>query len=91
MANYLTKEQTEEIFTEYGGLATNSGSAEGQIALFTHRIKGLSQHLHTNKKDNSCKRTLLTLVGKRRRLLKYLASKDIEKYRALIEKLGIRK
>lgn len=91
MANYLTKEQTAEIFTEYGGSGTNSGSTEGQIALFTHRIKGLSQHLHTNKKDYSCKRTLLTLVGKRRRLLKYLASKDIEKYRALIEKLGIRK
>jgi small subunit ribosomal protein S15 len=91
MANYLTKEQTSEIFKEFGGAEKNSGSTEGQIALFTHRIKGLSQHLHTNKKDHSCKRTLLTLVGKRRRLLKYLASKDIEKYRALIDKLGIRK
>lgn len=91
MAVYLPKEKVEEIFAEYGGSANNTGSTEGQIALFTFRIKELSTHLNENKKDNSCRRTLLTLVGKRRRLLRYLAAKDITKYRALIEKLGIRK
>ena len=91
MAIYLTKEKIEEIFKEYGGTENNTGSVEGQIALFTFRIKGLSEHLQRNKKDHSCRRTLLTLVGKRKRLLQYLAKKDISKYRALIEKLGIRK
>ena len=90
MAIYLTKEKTEEIFNEYGGSGKNTGSVEGQIALFTSRIKGLSEHLQANKKDHSCRRSLLTLVGKRRRLLRYLAKKDIVGYRALIEKLGIR-
>jgi len=91
MAVYLPKEKMEEIFAEYGGSAKNTGSTEGQIALFTFRIQELSNHLQDNKKDNSCRRTLLTLVGKRRRLLRYLAAKDITKYRAIIEKLGIRK
>lgn len=91
MAVYLPKEKVEEIFAEYGGDAKNTGSIEGQVALFTYRIKELSNHLRANKKDHSCRRTLLTLVGKRRRLLRYLASQDITKYRALIEKLGIRK
>jgi len=91
MAVYLTKEKKQEIFAEYGGNANNSGSAEGQIALFTYRINGLSEHLRVNKKDHSCRRTLLSLVGKRRKLLAYLASKDINKYRDLIAKLGIRK
>ncbi len=91
MAVYLPKEKVEEIFAEHGGSAKNTGSTEGQIALFTFRIKELSNHLRENKKDNSCKRTLLSLVGKRRRLLNYLAAKDITKYRAIIEKLGIRK
>jgi len=91
MAVYLPVEKVEEIFAEYGGSAKNTGSTEGQIALFTYRIEELSNHLRDNKKDNSCKRTLLSLVGKRRRLLTYLAAKDITKYRAIIEKLGIRK
>lgn len=91
MAIYLTKEKKEEIFQEFGGSATNTGSTEGQIALFTYRIQKLSEHLQENRKDHSCRRELLTLVGKRKRLLTYLAKKDIEKYRALIEKLGIRK
>ncbi|MBK8518895.1 MAG: 30S ribosomal protein S15 [Saprospiraceae bacterium] len=91
MAVYLTEEKKNEIFGEYGGNATNTGSIEGQIALFTFRIKALSEHLKTNKKDNSCKRSMLTMVGKRKRLLKYLMSKDIQGYRNLIEKLGIRK
>lgn len=90
MAINLTKEQKDEIFKEYGGKAGNTGSIEGQIALFTTRIKVLSDHLKENRKDHSCRRTLLTLVGKRKRLLNYLAKKDIIKYRALIEKLGIR-
>lgn len=91
MAVYLPKEKVQEIFSEYGGGANNTGSTEGQIALFTYRIKSLSDHLKDNKKDHSCRRTLLTLVGKRKRLLTYLMRKDINKYRELIEKLGIRK
>jgi len=91
MAVYLTKEKREEIFKEYGGSAGNTGSTEGQIALFTFRIQELSKHLAENEKDHSCRRTLLTLVGKRRRLLNYLAKKDIEKYRDLLEKLKIRR
>ena len=91
MAVYLTKEKKEEIFKEYGGSEKNTGSTEAQVALFTYRIKQLSEHLKENRKDHSCRRTLLTLVGKRKRLLQYLAKKDIQKYRDLIEKLGIRK
>jgi len=91
MSAYKTNEKVESIFNEFGGSAKNTGSTEGQIALFTFRIKELSSHLQNNKKDHSCRRTLLSLVGKRRRLLQYLSKKDINKYRALIEKLGIRK
>lgn len=91
MAVYLTKEKTQEIFNQYGGSEGNTGSPEGQVALFTHRIKGLSDHLQTNKKDHSCRRTLLSLVGKRKRLLNYIAKKDIVKYRELIKELGIRR
>ena len=91
MAEYLSKEKREEIFKEYGGSAKNTGSIEGQIAVLTFRIKALSEHLRINKKDFSCKRALLTMVGKRKRLLQYLAKKDINLYRGLIEKLGIRK
>ncbi len=91
MAKYLTKEKCEEIFSEYGGSVGNTGSVEGQVALFTYRIESLSEHLKTNNKDHACRRTLLSLVGKRKRLLHYLAKQDIEKYRALIAKLGIRR
>ena len=91
MAKYLTTEKKEEIFAEHGGEAKNTGSIEGQIALFSYRLQELSAHMRANYKDNSCRRSLLRLVGKRRRLLQYLAKKDIEGYRALIEKLGIRK
>jgi len=91
MATYLPSEKKEEIFAEYGGAAKNTGSIEGQVALFTYRIQGLSEHLAENHKDHSSRRRLLTLVGKRRRLLRYLSKKDITKYRALIEKLNIRK
>ena len=91
MAEYLTKEKTAEIFKTYGKSDKDSGSTEGQIALFTYRIKSLSDHLKENQKDHSCRRRLLTLVGKRKRLLRYLANKDINRYREIIEKLGIRK
>lgn len=91
MATYLPNEKKEEIFAEYGGDAKNTGSVEGQIALFTFRIQALSDHLKSNHKDHSSRRRLLTLVGKRRSLLRYLSKKDIMKYRALIEKLNIRK
>ena len=91
MATYLTKEKKEEIFAEYGGDKNNSGSIEGQIALFTYRIQSLTSHLKENRKDHSSRKALLTLVGKRRRLLNYLAKKDIAGYRQIIEKLEIRK
>lgn len=91
MAVYLTKEKKTELFAQYGGAAENTGSTEGQIALFTYRIQELSKHLNQNRKDHSCRRTLLMLVGKRKRLLQYLSHKDIVKYRELIEQLGIRK
>ena len=91
MSAYKTAEKVQGIFQEHGGSAKNTGSTEGQIALFTFRIKELSEHLQRNKKDHSCRRTLLSLVGKRRRLLKYLAKKDINKYRTLLDTLGIRK
>ena len=91
MATYLTKEKREEIFAEHGGTAKNTGSSEGQVALFTFRINALSAHLRENNKDHSSRRALLGLVGKRKRLLNYIARKDIQNYRDLIEKLGIRK
>lgn len=91
MPTYLTTEKKQEIFSEYGGEAGNTGSTEAQIALFTYRIQSLSEHLRINKKDHSSRRALLTLVGKRRRLLQYLSKKDINKYRELIDQLGIRK
>ena len=90
MAEYLSKEKKEEIFQQYNGDKVNTGSVEGQIALFTYRIKSLSDHLQTQRKDHSSRRRLLTLVGKRRRLLAYLKKKDIQKYRDLIADLGIR-
>ena len=87
----MTQEKMDEIFAEYGGTAKNTGSTEGQAALFTFKIQELSAHLHKNHKDHSARRALLTLVGKRKRMLDYLAKKDIQKYRDLIAKLGIRK
>lgn len=88
---YLTKEKKSEIFNQYGGTATNTGSTEGQIALFTFRINHLTEHLKKNHKDYATERSLVKLVGKRRSLLDYLKRKDIEKYRSLIKELGIRK
>lgn len=91
MAIYYYKEKIAEIITQYGGEATNSGNTEVQVALLTYRIESLSAHLRINKKDHSTRRALLTMVGQRKSLLSYYAKKDIYKYRALIEKLGLRK
>ena len=88
---YLTKEKKEEIFAEYGASATDTGSAEGQIALFSFRIDHLTDHLKQNRKDHNTERSLITLVGKRRKLLNYLKKTDITRYRAIIEKLCLRK
>ena len=88
---YLTAEKKREIFEKYGSTDQNTGSAEGQIALFTFRIKHLTDHLKNNKKDLFTQRSLIRLVGKRRRLLDYLKEKDIERYRAIIKQLGLRK
>ncbi|MDI3319044.1 30S ribosomal protein S15 [Pinibacter soli] len=88
---YLTKEKTAKIFADFGGNATNTGSIEGQIALLTERISQISKHLQANKKDFSTHRGLMQLVGKRKRLLTYLSKHNLQAYRALIEKLGIRK
>lgn len=87
----LTKEKRSEHFTNHGGAATNTGSIEGQIALLTERINHISQHLQVNKKDFSTHRGLMQLVGKRKRLLTYLSKHNLQGYRQLIEKLGLRK
>lgn len=87
----VTKEKKESIFSEFGGQASNTGSTEAQIALITERMTQISSHLQTNKKDFSTHRGLMHLVGRRRRLLNYLQKHNLSGYRALIEKLGIRK
>jgi len=88
---YLTKEKKAEIFAKHGEKATNTGSAEGQIALFTYRINHLTGHLKNNRKDYNTERSLVKLVGKRRNLLDYLIKNDIVRYREIIKELGIRK
>ncbi|MBD3638654.1 MAG: 30S ribosomal protein S15 [Crocinitomicaceae bacterium] len=88
---YLTKEKKEEIFAKHGGGKTDTGSAEGQIALFSYRISHLTDHLKKNRKDYGTQKALQTLVGKRRSLLNYLKSKDIERYRAIVKELGLRR
>ncbi|WP_422859189.1 30S ribosomal protein S15 [Flagellimonas sp. S174] len=88
---YLSKEVKSDIFKKHGGSEQNTGSTEGQIALFTYRINHLTQHLKKNHKDYATERSLVKLVGKRRSLLDYLKKKDIAKYRTLIKELGIRK
>ena len=88
---YLTKEKKQEFFKEHGKSESDSGTSEGQIALFTYRIAHLTGHLKNNKKDFVTQRSLIALVGKRRNLLNYLKNKDIERYRAIVAKLGLRK
>lgn len=90
---YLTSEKKEELFANHGRLKSkaDTGSPESQIALFTYRIGHLTDHLKSNKKDHSSRLGLLKLVGKRRSLLDYLYKRDIERYRAIIAELGLRK
>ena len=87
---YLSKEVKSDIFAKHGKSATDTGSAEGQIALFSHRINHLTEHLKKNRKDFNTQLSLQKLVGKRRALLAYLYDKDIERYRAIIKALQLR-
>ncbi|MCO5230505.1 MAG: 30S ribosomal protein S15 [Chitinophagales bacterium] len=87
----LTAERKKEIFKEFGGSETNTGSVESQVAMITARIAMLSDHLKTHRKDFSTTRSLYKLVGQRKKMLKYLSNTDIQRYRALIEKLNLRK
>ena len=89
--SYLTSEKKAQTFTEFGGSASNTGSIEAQVALLTENINHISGHLKTNKKDFSTQRGLMQMVGKRKSLLTYLSRRDLTGYRALIEKLGLRK
>ncbi len=88
---YLTSEKKEELFSQYGKSNKDTGSAESQIALFSYRISHLTGHLKANRKDYATQRALTKLVGKRRQLLDYLKDRDIERYRAIIKALGLRK
>ena len=88
---YLSIEKKKEIFKKHGKSEKNTGSAEGQIALFSYRISYLTEHLKKNRKDYGTQRALQLLVGKRRSLLDYLKNNEIERYRAIIKELGLRK
>ena len=88
---YLDSAKKKEIFEKYGKSNTDTGSPEAQVALFSYRISHLTEHLKLNRKDYSTERSLTMLVGKRRRLLNYLKDRDIERYRAIIKELGLRK
>ena len=88
---YLDSAKKQEIFGQYGKSNTDTGSCESQIALFSYRISRLTEHMKVNKKDYTTERSLTILVGKRRRLLNYLKDRDIERYRAIVKKLGLRK
>ncbi len=88
---YLTTEKKQEIFAKYGKGKNDTGSAEGQIALFTYRIAHLTEHLKKNRKDFGTQRALQLMVGKRRDLLDYLTKKDINRYRAIVKELGLRR
>ena len=87
----LTAEQKREIIAEFGEGDKDTGKPEVQIALLTRRIEELTEHLKTHKKDHHSRRGLLKLVGQRRRLLRYLKRQDLERYRAILGKLGLRK
>ena len=88
---YLDQEKKKEIFTQHGKSTTDTGSAESQIALFTYRIKHLTEHLKQNHKDYVTARSLTKLVGKRRAMLDYLYDRDINRYRAIIKALRLRR
>ncbi len=87
----LTKERKQELVEKFGDSETDTGKAEVQVALLTERINALTDHLRTHRKDHHSRRGLLMLVGRRRRFLKYLQHADLERYRALIRELGLRR
>ena len=87
----LTSEVKKKTFLEHGKSEFDSGSTEAQVAMFTMKIQHLTEHLKVNKKDMVTERSLVIMVGKRRKLLDYLKAKDIQRYRNIIKKLGIRK
>ncbi|GAA1943349.1 30S ribosomal protein S15 [Amycolatopsis sp. CA-230715] len=87
----LSTDEKKSILTEYGVHDSDTGSPEAQVALLTKRITGLTEHLKTHKHDHHSRRGLLLLVGRRRRLLNYVAKVDIERYRSLIQRLGLRR
>jgi small subunit ribosomal protein S15 len=87
----LTAEQKKEILGSYGLHDTDTGSPEAQVALLTRRIADLTEHLKVHKHDHHSRRGLLLLVGRRRRLLKYVSQIDVERYRSLVERLGLRR
>lgn len=87
----LTKERKTEIISNFGGSAANTGSTEAQVALLTERINHISSHIDGQKKDFNTSRSLLKLVGQRKRLLKYLQNTNLTSYRKIIEQLGLRK
>jgi len=91
MAEYLQPEKKQEIFAKYGKSNKDTGSPESQVALFSYRIAHLTEHVKKNKKDVATRRSLLRLVSKRRQLLNYLQKVDIERYRAIIKELGLRR
>ncbi|MDA8895576.1 30S ribosomal protein S15 [Flavobacteriales bacterium] len=88
---YLTTEKKQEFFKAHGKNEQDTGSAEGQIALFTFRITHLTEHLKSNKKDYGTQRSLIALVAKRRKLLNYLTKVDVLRYRSIVKELGLRK
>ena len=88
---YLTPEIKKDLFKDNGQSDADTGSAEGQIALFTFRIKHLTEHLKINKKDLATQRSLVRLVGKRRKMLDYLKKKNLDKYRTMLKELNLRK
>jgi len=87
----LNSSEKQKIVSEYGSSATDTGSPEAQVAILSKRISDLTEHLKSNKHDHHGRRGLLLMVGRRRRLLQYLAKTDIERYRSLIERLGLRR
>jgi len=87
----ITKEEKQKIIAEFGKDGKDTGSTEVQVALLTKRIEDLTEHFKTHKKDHHSRRGLLKMVGQRRRLLRYLKNNDLDGYRALIAKLGLRK
>jgi small subunit ribosomal protein S15 len=87
----VTSEVKKEVFKKFGGSETNSGGPESQVALFTKRIDHLTEHLKTHKKDHGTEKALLQLVGRRKQLLNYLRTHHLDRYRAVIQELGLRK